>query len=123
MAAGGLVFTGATGEEYTLGGRGAVVLETDRPEEIVIRLLDLRAQPKRARAIRQTGHRHAANFTWERVSDILLDTASFVAQATGAIPKRPDDRERRFGVVSRVRKRRDSGPRSPADAETSVRTA
>jgi len=85
MAAGGLVLTGATGEEYTLGGRGAVVLDTDRPEEIAIRLLDLRAQPRRARLIRQTARRHAANFTWDRVSDVLLDAVSFVAQASGAL--------------------------------------
>lgn len=89
MAAGGLVFTGATGEEYTLGGRGAVVLDTDRPEEIVIRLLDLRAQPARAKAIRRIARRHAASFTWERITDILLDTVSFVAQSTGVLPRRP----------------------------------
>lgn len=97
MAAGGLVFTGATGEEYTLGGRGAVVLDTDRPEEIVIRLLDLRAQPARAKAIRQIGRRHAASFTWERVTDLLLDTVSFVAQASGALPARRGLGARRVG--------------------------
>jgi glycosyltransferase involved in cell wall biosynthesis len=35
MAACGIVFTGAGGEEYTLGGRGAIALDTDRSEEIV----------------------------------------------------------------------------------------
>jgi len=97
MAAGGLVLTGATGEEYTLGGRGAVVLDTDRPEEIVIRLLDLRAQPARAKLIRQIGRRHAASFTWERVTDLLLDTVSFVAQASGALPSRRGPGSRRVG--------------------------
>ncbi len=95
MATGGLVFTGATGEEYTLGGRAAVGLDTDRPEEIVIRLLDLRAQPGRAEAIRRAGRRQAANFTWERSCDILLDSVSFVAQATGVLPRRTNGASRR----------------------------
>lgn len=101
MAAGGLVFTGATGEEYTLGGRGAVVLDTHRPEEIVIRLLDLRAQSDRAEAIRRAGREHAVNFTWERVSDLLLDKVNFVAQATRALPSRTP--ALRLQPVNRVR--------------------
>jgi hypothetical protein len=31
MAAGGIVFTGTTGEEYTLGGRSAIALDTYIP--------------------------------------------------------------------------------------------
>lgn len=111
MAAGGLVFTGATGEEYTLGGRGAIVLETDQPEEIVIRLLNLRSQPGRARAIRQTGRRQAANFTWDRVIDSLLDTVSFVAQSTGALPSRTY--RRRLPLRTKLR-----GPRSTHGSRT-----
>lgn len=108
MAAGGLVFTGATGEEYTLGGRSAVVLDTDQPDEIVIRLLDLRAQPGRARAIRVAGRRHAANFTWDRVIQNLLDAVSFVAQATGALP-------RRFGEPRTRTRKPNKPPRSETD--------
>ncbi|MBI4279771.1 MAG: glycosyltransferase family 4 protein [Armatimonadetes bacterium] len=88
MAAGGLVFTGATGEEYTLGGQSAVVLDTDRPDEIVIRLLDLRENPDRAQAMRAAGRQQAATFAWERVVEILLDKVSFVAQSTGTLPPR-----------------------------------
>lgn len=86
MAAGGLVFTGATGEEYTLGGQSAVVLDTGSPEEIVIRLESLREQPERIRAIRHAARRRAALFTWDRVVDILLDAVRFVAAATGVVP-------------------------------------
>jgi glycosyltransferase involved in cell wall biosynthesis len=86
MAAGGLVFTGATGEEYTMGGQAAVVLDTHGAEEIVIRLLDLRAQPDRIRLIRQAARRRAAYATWDRAVDVLLDHVSFIAQAAGAIP-------------------------------------
>ncbi len=86
MATGGLVFTGSTGEEYTLGGQAAIAVDTDRPEEVVTQLLTLRSQPQRVRAIRRAAQRQAASFTWERVSDILLDKVAFIAQTTGALP-------------------------------------
>ena len=66
MAAGGVVFTGATGEEYALGGRSAVALDTEQPEEIVSQLLDLRANPWRAEAMRRAARDAAAAFTWEQ---------------------------------------------------------
>ncbi|GBD07897.1 D-inositol-3-phosphate glycosyltransferase [Candidatus Thermoflexus japonica] len=100
MAAGGVVFTGATGEEYALDGQGAIVLDTDRPEEIVLRLLDLRAEPGRVEAIREAARRRASDFTWPRVVEILLEKVSFIARACGALPwpkpifSRPDGRVR-----------------------------
>lgn len=100
MAAGGLVFTGVTGEEYALDGQGAIVLDTNRPEEIVLRLLDLRAEPARAEALRELARRRAADFTWPRVLELLLEKVTFVAQANGALPwpkpvfSRPDGRVR-----------------------------
>jgi alpha-amylase len=87
MAAGGLVLTGATGEEYTLGGRSAITLDTDRPEEIASQVLELRQDAARALAIRQAAREAAAAFTWEHVSDILLDKIKFVAQEGGALPR------------------------------------
>jgi alpha-amylase len=71
MAAGGIVFTGATGEEYSVGG-GAFALDTDRPAEIVAPLLQLHADPAAARARRSTARRRAARFTWAQVQDVLL---------------------------------------------------
>ncbi len=100
MAAGGVVFTGATGEEYALDGQAAIVLDTDRPEEIVLRLLDLRAEPARMEALRAGARRRAADFTWPRVLEILLEKISFIARASGALPwpkpifSRPDGRVR-----------------------------
>ncbi|MEJ2748919.1 MAG: glycosyltransferase, partial [Anaerolineae bacterium] len=87
MAAGGLVFTGATGEEYSLNGESAMVMDTDSPEEIVSQTLVLKRNPQRAVAMRQAAHRQAAAFTWERVSEVLLDKVQFVAQSTGALPR------------------------------------
>lgn len=110
MAAGGLVFTGATGEEYTLGGLGSVVLDTDRPEEIVVRLLGLREQAERVRAIRRTARAQAASFTWERVADMLLDKVEYVARATGARPRRANHiADRQVGPVGSL------APASPGE--------
>ena len=85
MAAGGLVFTGATGEEYTLTGQAAVVLDTDRPEEIVIPLLELQMDPVRARQMRLAARERAAAFTWERVCEVLLEKVLFIAQTQDAL--------------------------------------
>ncbi|GAB4278532.1 MAG: hypothetical protein Kow0080_30250 [Candidatus Promineifilaceae bacterium] len=87
MAARGLVFTGATGEEYTLGSQCAVALDTDAPEEIVNQVLDIKANPTRAAAMRQAAHTRAAAFTWEQISGVLLEKVKFVAQLNGAMPQ------------------------------------
>jgi alpha-amylase len=88
MAARGVVFTGVTGEEYTLCGRSAIVLDTDQPQEIIGHILDLRANPARVAAIRASGHECAkTNFTWDHVSEILLEKIRFVAQSTGVWPR------------------------------------
>lgn len=96
MAAGGLVFTGATGEDYTLCGRSTVVLDTDQPEEIVTQVLDLRAHPPRAEAMRRAARSRAAAFAWERVIEVLLEKVKFVAQAEGALPHRNSRNGRRL---------------------------
>ncbi len=88
MAARGLVFTGTTGEEYTLGGQCAVALDTDAPAEIVNQVLDIKANQTRVAAMRQAAHTRAAAFTWEQISDILLEKVKFVAQLNGAMPQR-----------------------------------
>jgi glycosyltransferase involved in cell wall biosynthesis len=87
MAAGGLVLTGATGEEYATDGQNAVVLDTDLPQEIVAALLDLQTHPGRAKAMRQAAHETAAVFTWKRISEVLLEKIEFAAQADGALPR------------------------------------
>jgi glycosyltransferase involved in cell wall biosynthesis len=87
MAAGGLVFTGTTGEEYTLGGQCAIALDTDAPAEIVNQVLDLKSNQNRASTMRQAARVRAAAFTWEQIRDILLEKVRFVAQLNGAIPQ------------------------------------
>jgi alpha-amylase len=94
MAAGGLVFTGATGEEYAQAGRSGVVLGTERPQEIVSQLLELRAQPQRVQTMRRAAREQAAHFTWEHASEMLLEKVRFVARTAGALPNLSDGAQR-----------------------------
>lgn len=87
MAAGGLVFTGATGEEYTLCGQCAMALDTDSPEEIVAHVMALKDEPERAEGIRQAARTRAAVFTWDKVTNVLLDKVQFIARATARRPR------------------------------------
>jgi hypothetical protein len=50
-------------------------LDTDRPEEIVSQVLDLRAHPGRAEAMRNAAREYAAAFTWDQAVKILLQKA------------------------------------------------
>jgi hypothetical protein len=38
--------------------------------------------------MRSAAQQHAAAFTWEEVSDVLLDNVKFVGQAEGVLPPR-----------------------------------
>ncbi|PQJ33644.1 hypothetical protein BSZ35_02660 [Salinibacter sp. 10B] len=89
MAAGGIVFTGTTGEEYATGG-GAFALDTDTPAEIVTPLLHLHAHPAEARARRSAARRKAADFTWDRVSDVLFRKLNDLAVQQGLLTFSPD---------------------------------
>ena len=72
MAAGGLACTGATGEDYAVPGRNAVVLETGDPGELVGWLGRLRAHPAEARSIRRAGQSTARLFQWCEVAQRVL---------------------------------------------------
>jgi glycosyltransferase involved in cell wall biosynthesis len=80
MAAGGVAFTGSTGEEYAISFENAVALETDDPEEIVGYLLHLRSHPEEQVKIREAGRRTAAEFTWEEVIDNLVGKLGYLAR-------------------------------------------
>jgi glycosyltransferase involved in cell wall biosynthesis len=76
MAAGGVVFTGPTGETYSADGVGAIALDTEQASELVLEIENLRNQPEKAQAIRQTAPSVAARYTWEKVFEILLEKVS-----------------------------------------------
>lgn len=88
MAAGGLACTGATGEDYAVPGRNAVVLETGDPGELLGWLERLRARPEEARSIRRAGRSTARLFAWpEVVERVLLPRAELaMASTAGAVP-------------------------------------
>jgi len=72
MAAGGLACTGATGEDYAVPGRNAVVLETEDPGELLGWLQRLSARPGDARSIRRAGRSTARLFAWPEVVERVL---------------------------------------------------
>ena len=61
MAVGGLACTGATGEDYAVPGRNAIVLETGDPGELLGWLERLRERPEQGRSIRRAGRSTARN--------------------------------------------------------------
>ena len=90
MAAGGVAFTGGTGEDYAVPFHNAVVLETSDPSEISDYVLYLDAHPGETERIRETGRLTAARFTWEEVIKILIQKLEYQARTQGALalPKR-----------------------------------
>jgi glycosyltransferase involved in cell wall biosynthesis len=85
MAAGGLAFTGGTGEDYAIGGRNAVVLETLDPAEIVARWAELDESPQLAARLRRAARRTARDYTWRSISQILLGVVTYQARAQGLV--------------------------------------
>ncbi|HEV7127259.1 MAG TPA: glycosyltransferase [Ktedonobacterales bacterium] len=80
MAAGGVAFTGSTGEEYAISFENAVALETDDPDEIVGYLLHLMHHPEEQDKIRRSGKRTAAEFTWQEVIENLIGKLGYLAR-------------------------------------------
>lgn len=72
MAAGGIVFTGGTGEDYAVSGRNAVVLETLEPSEIANQSEELAKRPELASRLRRAARRTARLYTWDRVVSLLV---------------------------------------------------
>jgi len=65
MAAGGVAYTGCTGEDYAIPFVNSFVLETSNPMEIVGYAMYLREFPKEESRIRKAARRTARQFTWE----------------------------------------------------------
>lgn len=78
MAAGGIAFTGSTGEDYAVSFENAVALETDDPDEIVGYLLHMTRNPHEREKIRVAGKRTAAEYTWEEVIDNLAGKIGYL---------------------------------------------
>jgi glycosyltransferase involved in cell wall biosynthesis len=83
MAAGGVAFTGSTGEDYAVSFENAVALETDDPDEIVGYLLHMQQHTDEREKISAAGKRTAAEFTWEEVLDNLAGKLVYLAGKQG----------------------------------------
>jgi glycosyltransferase involved in cell wall biosynthesis len=79
MAAGGLVFTGSTGEEYARHGKNAVVLDTEDAHEIASAVIDLLSRPAEMEAIRSRAVRTAAEYTWTHVVEQMRGKLRYLA--------------------------------------------
>jgi alpha-amylase len=126
MAAGGVVYTGGTGEEYAFTPGAAVTVETTDPDEIVDKVLFHRHHPSQTTALRANARKQAAAFTWDRVTDLLLDKVAFAARhlrdrqpaAAGPAATRPAARDLViYVVVHQPRRLRLPAPPLPAGAD------
>lgn len=72
MAAGGVAYTGGTGEDYAITGRNAIVLQTLDPMEIVERWEQLSAAPRRLARLRRQARDAAGGYIWPNVREKLL---------------------------------------------------
>ncbi len=89
MAAGGIAFTGSTGEDYAIPYHNAFVLETSDPREIEGYLMYLRECPDEGTRIRNEAQRTAAYFTWEEAADNLISKLESQTRIQSALVKRP----------------------------------
>ncbi len=67
MAAGGLACTGCSGEDYAVGGRNALVMQTSNPREFIGQFMSLKSQPRLRRALRQAGQKTAKTYVWSEI--------------------------------------------------------
>jgi len=72
MAAGGVAFTGCTGEDYAIPFVNCFVLDTAHPMEVVDYLLYLRSRPEESNRIRKAARHTAGYFTWDAVARHLI---------------------------------------------------
>ena len=89
MAAGGIAFTGSTGEDYAIPYHNAFVLETSDPREIEGYLMYLRECPDEGTRIRSEARRTAAYFTWEAAVENLISKLENQARLQRALVRRP----------------------------------
>jgi glycosyltransferase involved in cell wall biosynthesis len=107
MAAGGIAFTGGTGEDYAVHLYNSVILETADPEEIEAYVVYLQEHPEEEHRIRQSARRTARRFTWGDVTKDLIQKLTFQARVQGLLksPKKaaasiPEPSE--YGVAALV---------------------
>ena len=96
MAAGGIAFTGSTGEDYAIPFINAFVLETANPMEIVGYVMYLREYPSEGIRMREAGRRTARYFTWEAAVQNLIGKLENQARMQELLQGRPQLLEPQF---------------------------
>lgn len=86
MAAGGIAFTGSTGEDYAVSFHNSIVLETADAKEIESYVLHLNSHPREQERIRKEAHRTAIRFSWEQIIANLRQRLEYMAKVQGIIP-------------------------------------
>ena len=89
MAAGGITFTGCTGEDYAVPFVNSFVLETADPMEIVGYMTYLRHHPEECMRIRKAARRTARYFTWEAAVQNLIGRLENQARIRGILDGNP----------------------------------
>ncbi|HMC55946.1 MAG TPA: glycosyltransferase family 4 protein [Gemmatimonadaceae bacterium] len=87
MAAGGIAYTGGTGEDYAITGRNSIVLDSLEPMEIVERWEELSASPKRMARLRRQARQTAKQYVWSSIRNYLFDAVTKQLKRQAA-PKR-----------------------------------
>jgi glycosyltransferase involved in cell wall biosynthesis len=72
MAAGGIVFTGSTGEDYSIPFVNSFMIETPNPMEIVSYITYLRNYPQQVERMRNSARTTARYYTWEAAIQNLI---------------------------------------------------
>lgn len=90
MAAGGIAFTGCTGEDYAIPFVNAFVLETSDPAEITNYVTYLREYPDESKRIRRMARRSARHFTWEAAAKNLISRVENRARVQEILAGRPE---------------------------------
>lgn len=83
MAAGGILYTGGTGEDYAVSGKNAVVLETLEPREIADHAEDLQQNPEAGERFRRAARRSARKFGWGSIAGKMLAHVRVQAELQG----------------------------------------
>ncbi len=89
MAAGGVAFTGCTGEDYAIPFINAFVLETADPQEITDCVMYLREHPEESSRIRKAARKSARQFTWEAAAKNLIRKLENQARIQGCLNRGP----------------------------------
>ena len=124
MAAGGIAYTGGTGEDYAISGRNAIVLETLDPGEIVRRWEELASSPETVSRLRREARKTAREYEWRSVIAILIDALERQAHRRGLIAAaamRDVVSARHLRLTSGTRRARSEGSRT-VEREAAVRS-